>query len=149
MLKRIAPSMKSLAALTLAALPAVPLATAAGGCHQSDAPIYARGEQYDRPWLMMGSPDLRNSTVVGQPQRYYDESNLLHVTVPVRNTTDKQLYVDYRFTFYDRNGATLNEINGTHTIPPHGAVDFTGNSTSPRAEGDRAFRLELRYPRVN
>ena len=55
----------------------------------------------------------------------------------------------YHFTFYDRNGTTLNEINGTHTIPPYGGVDFTGNSTSPRAEGDRAFRLELRYPRVN
>jgi hypothetical protein len=143
------PSVKSLAAVALAVLPTLPLVTAAGGCHQSDAPIYARGEQYDRPWLMMGSPDLRNSTVVGQPQRYYDESNLLHVTVPVRNTTDKQLYVDYRFTFSDRNGATLNEINGTKTIPSHGAVDITGNSTSPRAEGDRAFRLELRYPRIN
>lgn len=149
MLKRMAPSMKSLAALTLAALPAVPLMAIAGGCYHTDAPINARGEQYDRPWLMMGSHDLRNSTVVGQPQRYYDEANLLHVTVPVRNTTDKQLYVEYDFTFYDRNGATLNEINNTKTIPPHGAVDLTGNSTSPRAEGDRAFRLELRYPRIN
>ena len=149
MLKRMTPSVKSLAAAALAALPAVPLMTAAGGCHQSDAPIYARGEQYDRPWLMLGSGDLRASTMVGQPQRYYDEANLLHVTVPVRNTIDKQLYVEYRFSFYDRNGAMLNEINGTKTIPPHGAVDISGNSTSPRAEGDRAFRLELRYPRIN
>jgi uncharacterized protein YcfL len=140
---------KSLAAIAVAALPSIPLVTTAGGCAHGDSPIYARGEQYDRPWLMLGSEELRSNTMVGQPQRYYDESNLLHVTVPVRNTIDKQLYVEYRYTFYDRNGATLNEINGTKTIPPRGAVDISGNSTSPRAEGDRAFRLELRYPRIN
>jgi uncharacterized protein YcfL len=119
------------------------------GCQHSDAPIQPRGEQYETEWLMMGSEDLRRSTLVQSPRQFYDQNNLLHVTVPVRNTTDKQLYVEYRYYFYDRNGRQLSMLPGRVTIPARSMVEVTGNATSPEAEGPMPFRLELRYPRVN
>ena len=118
------------------------------GCYSSDAPIEARGERYPTPWLTMGSEPLRQDTRVGQARQFYDESNLLHVTVPVRNTTDRQLYVSYQFTFYDRAGAAGLLPRHRHH-PRRGQAEISGNTTSPRAEGPMPFRLELRYPRVN
>ena len=118
------------------------------GCN-SDAPILARGETYEPQWLLMGSEDLRRSTRVGSPRQEIDEFNLLHVVVPVRNTTDKQLYVQSRFTFYDQYGTPLNHIDRVYTIPARSQVEVVGNSTSALAGGPMPFRLELRYPRVN
>lgn len=117
------------------------------GCSNPDAPIGARGEQFDYPWLMVGSKDLRASTMVNDARRSRDEAGLLYVSVPIRNTTDKQLYIDYRVTFYDRNQMPLpQEYRKTLTIPARGMREATANSTSPKAE---TFQMELTYPRVN
>jgi len=135
--------MKSMTALRSMVL--LGLLSVLAGC-QTDAPITARGEQYDYPWLMLGSKDLRVSTRVGDARRTRDEAGLLYVSVPVRNTTDKQLYIDCRVTFYDSNEMELSTVRSTLTIPARGLRDATANSTSPKAE---SFRMELTYPRVN
>lgn len=122
------------------------IAAMLAGC-QNEAPLSAREEQYDYPWLMVGSKDLRASTMVSDARRSRDEAGLLHVTVPIRNVTDKQLYVDYRVTFYDKNQMPLpQEFRKTLTIPARTARDATFNSTSPKAE---TFQMEITYPRVN
>src|SRR4051812_40238413 len=113
------------------------------GCH-SDAPITARPETYDVPWLLTTAP-LRADTVVGDVRQVYDENNLLHVTVPVRNVTSHDIPLLYKFVFYDRTGAELNTYTGQTVIPPRGLAEVKANATTPRAEGDRPFRLELRY----
>lgn len=115
------------------------------GC-QSEAPLTARGEDYDHPWLTVGSKDLRASTKVDDARRTRDEAGLLHVSVPVRNVTDKQLYIDYRVTFFDQNEMELQTYRNTMTIPARGIRNATANSTSPKAD---SFRMELTYPRVN
>ncbi len=115
----------------------------AGGCH-SDAPVTARPEAYDVPWLLT-TPALRADTMVGDVRQVYDENNLLHVTVPVRNVTGHNIPLLYKFMFYDRNGAELSTYAGQTVIPPHGLTELNANATSPRAEGDRPFRLEVRY----
>jgi uncharacterized protein YcfL len=116
----------------------------AGGCHYSDAPVTARPEAYDVPWLLT-TPPLRADTVVGEARPVYDENNLLHVTVPVRNVTGHNIPLQYKFVFYDRAGAEVNTYTGQTVIPPHGLAELRANATSPRAEGDRPFRLEMRY----
>src|SRR4051794_12055349 len=72
----------------------------AGGCH-SDAPVTGRPEAYDVPWLLT-TPALWADTVVGDVRQVYDENNLLHVTVPVRNVTGHNIPLRYKFVFYDR-----------------------------------------------
>lgn len=131
---------------TFRILGVVTLAAVLAGC-QSEAPLAARQEQYDYPWLMVGSKDLRASTMVSDARRSRDDAGLLHVSVPIRNVTDKQLYVDYRVTFYDRNQMPLpQEYRNTLTIPARTARDAKFNSTSPKAE---TFQMEITYPRVN
>ncbi|MDB5297601.1 MAG: hypothetical protein JWO31_3584 [Phycisphaerales bacterium] len=115
------------------------------GCQQ-EAPVTGRAETYDYPWLTVGSTDLRANTRVGDAKRTRDESGILYVSVPVRNTSDKQLYVDYRVTFVDRDGRQLSEYRNTSAIPPFSIRDLQANSTSRQAD---AFRVELTYPRVN
>ena len=116
------------------------------GC-QSEAPLAARAEKYDYPWLMVGSQDLRANTMVNDARRTRDEAGLLYISVPIRNTSDLQLYIDYRVTFYDKNQMPLpQEYRKTLTIPARGMREATANSTSPKAE---SFQMELTYPRVN
>ena len=113
---------------------------------QSEAPVTGRAETYEYPWLTVGSGDLRAKTRVGDARRVRDESGLLYVSVPVRNTSDLQLYVAYRVTFFDQNQSELSVYRGTLTLPPNAIREATANSTSPRAE---SFQMELNYPRVN
>ena len=131
----------TLLGLTMAAL----LAAGSAGC-QTEAPVTGRAETYDHPWLTVGSDDLRAKTRVGNARRVRDESGLLYVSVPVRNTSDLQLYADYRVTFFDTNGMELQVYRGSLTLPPHAIREVKANSTSPRAE---SFQMELNYPRVN
>lgn len=127
-------------------LPAL-LLLAVAGCRDADAPITGRGDTYDQPWLTLGSTELKYDTRVGDATRVRDQATgILSVSVPVRNVTDEQLYVEYRMTFQDANGTEVNRFPGTLAIPAKQTRNATGNATSDRAD---RFRLELNYPRVN
>lgn len=99
----------------------------------------------DEPWLRVGTADLRDDIRVSDPIRNRDESNLLYVAIPVRNLTEKQLYIQGVMTFYDHYGNELSRITRTLPIPAGQTERFQGNSTSPQAE---TFRLALNFPRV-
>jgi Protein of unknown function (DUF1425) len=119
----------------------------APGCTDPNAPIEARGERYGQPWLTLGSRNLRSSIMVGDASVVRDrETGILKVAVPVRSTSDKQQYIQYRMTFVDGAGMQINDVNGTVTIPARGSQTIAANGTSDRAE---SFRLLLTYPRVN
>lgn len=117
----------------------------ASGC-RTEAPVTGRAETYDHPWLTVGSGDLRTKTRIGEARRVRDENGLLFVSVPVRNTSDLQLYVAYRVTFFDRDQMELSVYRGTITLPPNAIREAKANSTTPRA---KSFQMELNYPRVN
>ena len=68
------------------------------------------------------------------------------MSVPVRNTSDLQLYTQYRVTFFDRNQSELSVYRGTLTLPPNAIREVKANSTSRQAE---SFQMELNYPREN
>ena len=93
----------------------------------------------------MDAVELRRDLRVGEPTRNRDEANLLYISVPVSNATDKQLYVQGVMTFYDQYNNELNRIPRTLTLPAGQTERFQGNSTSPQAA---TFRLALNYPRV-
>ena len=132
----------------LLAVPLVGLALlAAPGCTDQSAPIEARGERYGQPWLTLGSRNLRGSIMVGDATVVRDrDTGILKVAVPVRSTSDKQQYIQYRMTFLDGAGMQINDVNGTVTIPARGTQTIAANGTSDRAE---SFRLFLTYPRLN
>ena len=89
---------------------------------------------------------LQHSVLVDRPQTWRDESNLLFVVVPVRNTSDKVLHVQYQYNFLDAQGAPLpaNIAWNRKTLEPGATERVQFNSTSPRAAD---FQLNLRYAR--
>jgi hypothetical protein len=110
------------------------------------APIEGRADTYTPAQINFVDQDLRDNTAIGRVKLSRDESNLLHVDVPIRATTNLQLYVDYRVTFLDANGSPLGPASGwtSTTIPPNVWQDILVNSASPRAAD---FHMDLRYAR--
>src|SRR6478672_7709807 len=75
------------------------------GCAQTPPPYReGRAERYAPPQVQMtglGAEDLQYSTVVDRPQTWRDSSNILYVVVPLRNTSEKVLHVQYQYNFLD------------------------------------------------
>ena len=131
-------------------LSVVGLAALVAGCAQNPPPYReGRAERYAPPQVQitgLNSEDLQFSTVIDRPQTWRDPSNLLFVTVPVRNTSDKVLHVQYQYNFLDGQGTPLpaNIAWNRKTLEPGATERITFNSTSPRAAD---FQMDLRYSR--
>jgi len=122
----------------------------AAGC-ANEPPGYREGraERYAPPQVQitgLDAYDLQRSTVIDRPQTSRDQANLLFVTVPVRNTSDQVLHVQYRYNFLDEQGRPLPENIAWNrkTLEPGSTERITFNSTSPRAAD---FQMDLRYSR--
>jgi len=120
------------------------------GC-TSEAPPYREGraEAYGPPQVQITGLDaenLRLSTVVDQPITHRDQADLLFVIVPLRNTSDRVLHVQYRYNFIDAQGRPLPEnIAWNHkTLEPGATERISFNSTSAKAAD---FQMDLRYSR--
>jgi uncharacterized protein YcfL len=109
-------------------------------------PIKGRADQYSPSQVNYSDQDLRDNTAIGQVKITFDESKLMHVDVPIRATTDIQIYADYRVTFLDANGIPLAPPTGwtAVTLAPNIFQDIQVNSSSPRAAD---FRMDLRDAR--
>ncbi len=107
-------------------------------------PIEGRQDPYAAPQIAFASKDLRNNTAVDTPSVSRDEAGgILHITVPIRAATNKQLYVDYRTTFFDRNGQQISQTGWTRkTLAPNVPDRIVVNSMGPSAAD---FQLDLRY----
>jgi uncharacterized protein YcfL len=123
-----------------ALLSVVPLLS---GC-AVNPPIEARQDRYTRQQIHLTSDDLRWHTAVDTPQVSRDDAGLLFITVPIRSTSNQQLYIDYRVTFFDRQGRPLGEPSGwlSKILAPNVPDQFTVNSTTPLASD---FQIDLRY----
>jgi hypothetical protein len=121
---------------------AISLALLLAGCVKP--PIEGRLDPYDTAQIHFASDDLKKSTAVKTPIVSRDqEGNILHVTVPVRAATNKELHVDYRVTFKDHNGQVLNQTGWfTRTLAPNVPDSITVNSLGPRAAD---FQVDFRY----
>ena len=107
------------------------------------APVEPREDTAGWPQIQMTDRDLARRTAVRQPQVAQDEAGLLFITVPIRNTTSRQMTIEYRVTFFDRNRAPIQETTWfPRTLPPHTQETITVNSTSNRADD---FQMDIRF----
>lgn len=115
------------------------------GCNGgAKGPIQAREDASEWPQISFTDENLRNKTAVRQPIVSRDEAgNLLHVTVPIRSTSNRQILMEYRASFYDPNGAPISQTTWfPKTLNPNTQDTITVNSTSPRAAD---FQIDFRY----
>ena len=119
------------------------LALAAGACSpRVRGPVEPREDTAGWPQIHLASRELQDRIAVRRPVVTQDEAGLLFVTVPVRNTTRRQMTVEYRATFFDRNRVPIQETTWfPRTLTPHTQQTFTVNSTSPRADD---FQIDIR-----
>ncbi len=108
------------------------------------APIEGRQDPYASSQIMFASKSLRNDTAVNTPSVSRDEAGgILHITVPIRAATNLQLYIDYRTTFFDRNGQQISQTGWTRkTLAPNVSDRIVVNSMGPTAAD---FQIDLRY----
>lgn len=105
------------------------------------APIEGRQDPYQSNQVNFLQEDLRRMTAIQAPVATRDASDLLHITVPIRAATDKQLYINYRVTFLDRNGQETFRTGWlTKTLAPNVFDQISANSLSPRATD---FRVDI------
>ena len=115
------------------------------GCAPVKPPISARQDPYPRQQIHLASDDLKYHTAVDAPHVWRDDGGLLHVMLPIRATTDQQVYIDYRVTFLDRDGMPIYQSGWIKkTLPPNVPDQFSVNSTTPLAQD---FQIDIRYAR--
>ena len=125
-------------AAVLAALTFLPLS----GCGRQRAPIEPREDIHPWPQIMLSDRDLAGRLVVRQPIVERDEAGLLYVMVPLRTTTEKQLTIEYRSTFYDRNRTPIFQS----TWFPKTMTPFTQDTIQVHSASNRAvdFQVDIR-----
>jgi hypothetical protein len=119
------------------------LLTALAGCVKP--PIYGRKDPFVPAQVQIAEDDLRDKTAFGQPLVSRDPAGLLFVTIPLRAATNLTLYVDYRATFFDRNGHSIQQTGWLNkTLYPNVYDQVQANSMSPDAVD---FEIDFRYAR--
>jgi hypothetical protein len=125
-----------------------PAALAIFGCSENSVPepIQPRQDVYrpdDRAQIYYDSAELHSETAAGTPTVVRDSNGLLHVTVPIRSVVSKQLYVDYRVIFFDRDHREIDRSPWHDKfLTPNLPDSVTITSTSARAE---SFQMQFRY----
>lgn len=115
------------------------------GCNnQLRPPIEPQSDLSGGKQLYVDSRQLQLDTAVGNPIRSRDAGGLLHVVVPIRSVIDRQLHVQYRVRFFDRNRSIVSEIGWTDkTLTANTPDQIEANSSGPDAQD---FEVHLRYP---
>jgi hypothetical protein len=116
---------------------------ASAGCQpRVRGPLTPREDTSDWPQIQISDRDLQRRIAVRRPMVERDPAGLLFVTVPVRSTTDRELTIEYRSTFYDRNGSPVFRSTWFPvTMTPFTQQTIRANSTSNLAED---FQIDIR-----
>ena len=133
------PAPRTVRRLILTALALLPLA----GCTpRVRGPIEPREDLSPWPQIMLADRDLARRIAVRQPVVERDPAGLLFVTVPIRSTTQRQMTIEYRSTFYDRNHTPIFQSTWfPKTMTPFTQDTIKANSTSNRADD---FQIDIR-----
>jgi len=120
----------------------IPLFVILAGCGVKK-PIEGRADPYPAGQVNFSNAILRDETTLSTPIATRDDvGNILRITVPLRSTTNQQLYIDYRASFFDRNGQLLSQSGWfTKTLTPNVPDSIIANSGSPLAAD---FRIDIR-----
>jgi len=112
------------------------------GCTPVRAPITPREDPADWPQIQIADRELQRRIAVRRPIVERDPAGLLFITVPVRSTTERQMTIEYRSTFYDRNGVPIFQSTWFPVVmTPFTQQTFRINSTNDRAED---FQIDIR-----
>ncbi len=112
----------------------IPLFIILAGCGVKK-PFEGRYDPYPPGQISFSNKILEDNPAVGTPGATRDDvGNILFVTIPLRSTTNPELYVDYRATFFDKNGQVINQSGWfTKTLTPNVPDSFVIKSGSPLA----------------
>jgi hypothetical protein len=117
------------------------LVAAAAGCIRK--PIEGRADKYLPRQIHFASADLANRTAVGTPITDRKDG-LLHVTVPIRAASMRDLHIDYRVRFLDGRGAAIYDGGWTGgTVLESNTWSYL-RANSPNAEATD-FQIDFRY----
>jgi hypothetical protein len=117
------------------------LVVGAAGCVRR--PIEGRAEPYLPKQIHFAAADLANRTAVGTPIMDRKDG-LLHVTVPIRAASMRDLHVDYRVRFLDDRGAPIYESGWTGgTVLESNTWSYV-HANSPTADA-ADFQMDFRY----
>jgi hypothetical protein len=123
-------------------LPALALLSLAACQPRVRGPIEPREDTHPWPQIMLSDRELARQIAVRQPVVERDPAGLLYVTLPVRSTTRRDVTIEYRSTFYDRNHTPIFESTWfPMTMTPYTQQTIQANSTSNRAED---FQIDIR-----
>jgi hypothetical protein len=112
------------------------------GCGVRPAPE-GRLDPYESKQVHFASNDLKHETAVQEPRVARDDNGYVYVTVPIRSETSKELYVDYRVTFFDQSRQVLSQTGWfTKTLSPKVPDQIVVNSMSTRAAD---FQVDFRW----
>lgn len=120
------------------------------GCRTDISPSGGLGDPYpaplNDPQISVLSPELRPWLGFHPAIIDRDIERPMYVEVPVRNMTDRQYLVDYRFLFYDANGLEVRPTMGwtMAAFEPKQVLRLDGSAMSNDAV---SHRLELRWAR--
>ena len=114
----------------------------AAGCEVAP-PNNGRNDPYSARQYQFTSADLQNETAVGQAILGRDPSGYLKVQVPIRDTINQDLIIDYQVRYFDATGAVI-ETKEWHTVtlPANTPYSVQDTSTSPAAQ---KFEMIFRY----
>ena len=122
-------------------LPALTLFSLAG-CTRVRGPIEPREDTHPWPQIMLSDRDLARRIAVRQPVVERDPAGLLYITVPIRSTTERDMTIEYRSTFYDRNHTPIFQSAWfSKTMTPLTQDTIQANSTNNRVED---FQIDIR-----
>lgn len=125
-------------------------ATALLGCQVDRGPSPGLGDPYmapvNDPQISVLSPELREWIAFHPAIIDDDPTKPMLVEVPVRNMTDRQYLVDYRFLFFDENGLEVTPTMGWQMAPLEARqiARLRGSAMSLEAV---SHKLELRWAR--
>lgn len=83
------------------------------GCGSTvKAPHEGRHDPYAPGQWSFSSRILEENTAVSTPVATRDDTgNILHVTFTIRSTSNQDMYLDYRVTFFDKNGQAITDYS--------------------------------------
>ncbi len=120
------------------------------GCQADRSPGAGMADPYpaqiNDPRITVLAPDLRGWIGFQEFRVAQDEDKPLSVNVPVRNMTERQYLIDYRFLFYDEDGMQISPVMGWQMVAmePKQNVRLEGSALDRSAVD---FRLEVRWAR--
>ena len=123
------------------------IAAALVGCRSVTPPSRGRADVTDhrRVFFETAHQDqLQNSTALDAERISRDQFGLLTVTIPIRSTVRRSLYLEYNYEFFDASGKSVEGPLGWRRLSLDGGTPTTIQFTST-SEVAEDYRVSIRF----